>query len=178
MNIRMKGIVCMLTGLLLVGCGNAGIMETKIITQSEAESIAITHAGVEQNKVTIVRNKLDEESGRQVYDVEFYVGNVEYDYEIDATTGKVLANDSEIETELSSHIPSSTEKIITQSEAESIAITHAGVEQNKVTIVRNKLDEESGRQVYDVEFYVGNVEYDYEIDATSRTVIGYDVESR
>ena len=35
--------------------------------------------------------KLDRDDGQLVYDVEFYAGNTEYDYEINATTGKIIS---------------------------------------------------------------------------------------
>ena len=34
---------------------------------------------------------MDFDNGIQKYDVEFYYGNKEYDYEIDASTGKILS---------------------------------------------------------------------------------------
>jgi uncharacterized membrane protein YkoI len=34
--------------------------------------------------------KLDIENGVKVYDVEFYFGGYEYEYEINAVTGKVI----------------------------------------------------------------------------------------
>ena len=33
---------------------------------------------------------MDQDDGRIVYDIEFYFGKKEYNYEIDATTGKIL----------------------------------------------------------------------------------------
>ena len=39
-----------------------------------------------------------------------------------------------------------------------------------------KLDDDDGRGVYEIEFYVGNTEYDYEIDAHSGGIIEYDID--
>ena len=47
--------------------------------------------------VTFIRAELDYEDGRWVYDVEFYTDNKEYDFEIDATTGKVLDVDYDVD---------------------------------------------------------------------------------
>ena len=44
---------------------------------------ALTDAQVEAEAVTNIRIKFTVDDGRQVYDVEFYVTNQEYDYEID-----------------------------------------------------------------------------------------------
>ena len=45
----------------------------------------------------LTKLKLDTEDGIKVYDVEFYKGNVEYSYEIDAKTGKIVEKDVEME---------------------------------------------------------------------------------
>ena len=47
--------------------------------------------------MTFVKVNLDRDDGRMVYDVDFYSGNAEYDYEIDAATGDIVGYDSEIE---------------------------------------------------------------------------------
>ena len=41
--------------------------------------------------------KLERDDGFLIYNVEFYVGNEEYDYEIDADTGRIMDVDYEIE---------------------------------------------------------------------------------
>ena len=43
------------------------------------------------------RVERDNDDGRAVYEVEFYSGNTEYDYEISAETGEILSYDSDIE---------------------------------------------------------------------------------
>ena len=44
-----------------------------------AKSIALGHAGVSASSVAFSKAKLDDD-GRGVYEIEFYVGNTEYDY--------------------------------------------------------------------------------------------------
>lgn len=69
------------------------LRNTSIISEEEARSIALTDAQVEAEAVTNIRIKLTVDDGRQVYDVEFYVTNQEYDYEIDAVTGEITEKD-------------------------------------------------------------------------------------
>ena len=57
-----------------------------------AKSIALGHAGV---SVSFSKAKLDDDDGRGVYETEFYVGNTEYDYEIDAHSGAILEASAE-----------------------------------------------------------------------------------
>lgn len=61
----------------------------------KAKSIALKDAGI--SNATFVKAKLDTEDGVKVYDVEFYKNNVEYSYEIDAKTGKIVEKDVEME---------------------------------------------------------------------------------
>lgn len=60
--------------------------------------------------------------------------------------------------------------------AKSIALAHAGQDAAQVSFVKVKQDWENGFLVYDVEFYADNgaMEYDYEIDAYTGTILSYD----
>ena len=61
-----------------------------LIGEAAAKSAAFAHAGVQEADAVKVKCKLDWEDGVQVYEVEFEVGRMEYDYEINAATGAVL----------------------------------------------------------------------------------------
>ena len=67
------------------------------IGHAKAKSIALNHAGVSENKAYDMEIKLDDEDGRLVYEVEFKSGNVEYDYEIDASSGAILKHETELD---------------------------------------------------------------------------------
>lgn len=67
------------------------------ITNAEAEAAALAHAGVAQADATVLTSELDLDDGVAHYDVDLKVGNMEYDYTIDAVTGNVLAYESEID---------------------------------------------------------------------------------
>ena len=59
------------------------------ITEAQAKDIALKHAGVSAQQAHFTKMKLDRDFGRSEYELEFFVGNVEYDYEIDAADGTV-----------------------------------------------------------------------------------------
>lgn len=63
------------------------------ITQDEAKRIAFDDAGVEENDVTSLRIRRETDDGVGEYEVEFYVANKEYEYEIDVTTGEIRSKD-------------------------------------------------------------------------------------
>ena len=147
------------------------------IGEAKAKEIALQHAGLSSAQASFLRTHLDWEDGRPVYEVEFYSGNTEYDYEIDAQTGTIRSYDFDIENYVIPSTGGSTEGLIGESRAKEIALQHAGLSSNQVTFILAKLDWDDGRRVYDVEFYSGNKEYDYEIDATSGAVLSYDFDA-
>lgn len=67
------------------------------ISEQRAREIALADAGVSEDSVTAIRVKRDVEKGVYVYDVEFYAGGKEYDYEIAAADGSILKKDFEVE---------------------------------------------------------------------------------
>ena len=147
------------------------------IGEAKAKEIALQHAGLSSAQASFLRTHLDWEDGRPVYEVEFYSGNTEYDYEIDAQTGTIRSYDFDIENYVIPSTGGGTEGLIGESRAKEIALQHAGLSSNQVTFILAKLDWDDGRRVYDVEFYSGNKEYDYEIDATSGAVLSYDFDA-
>jgi len=149
------------------------------IGEVRAKSIALEHAGVSESQVTFIKAYLDYENGYVVYDVEFYSGSTEYDYEIDALNGNILEFDRDIEyfsIPANSSATTDAGQYIGEARAKSIALEHAGVSESQVTFIKAYLDYDDGYVVYDVDFYSGETEHDYEIDAVNGTVLEYDRE--
>lgn len=67
------------------------------ITAQAAEQKALEHAGIDAADATFKRTELDLDDGIYKYEIEFYVGNIEYDYEIDANTGNIISFDKDID---------------------------------------------------------------------------------
>ncbi len=141
---------------------------------------------------TFTKAAQDKDDGVVVYDIEFYTSTKEYEYEINAATGAIL--DKDVETRKTSTGStgstgstsnsgttdstgsSSSASYIGVDKAKSIAANHAGYSVSDVTFSKVKLDEEDGVAVYEIEFYKGNVEYEYEINATTGAILDYDSE--
>lgn len=62
----------------------------KGIGVTAAKEIALRHAGVAESAVRGYSCRLDREDGVWVYEIEFEAGGFEYDYDVDAVTGKIL----------------------------------------------------------------------------------------
>lgn len=149
---------------------------TKKITKAKAKSIALKHAGVSASKATFVKAKLDYEDGRRVYEIEFYSGNTEYDYEILASNGKIISYDKDIENYEIPRKNTSSSTYIGKAKAKSIALKDAGVSASSATFTKTKLDYEDGIRVYEIEFYTNSAEYEYEISAKTGKIRDMDVE--
>lgn len=65
------------------------------ISASRAEEIALNHAGVSKAEAKFLKSQLDIDDGRYKYEVDFYANGYQYDYEIDADSGKVLDSDKD-----------------------------------------------------------------------------------
>ena len=63
---------------------------SSLIPESKAAQIALNHAGLKKADVREFECELDYEKGVRVYEVSFDYGKYEYDYDIDAASGKIL----------------------------------------------------------------------------------------
>jgi|BioPla2DNA2_1021312.scaffolds.fasta_scaffold14426_3 uncharacterized membrane protein YkoI len=65
------------------------------IGKDNAVKAALNHAGVSASAIRDLEVELDKDDGRWIYEVEFKANGFEYDYDIDALTGKVLSADKD-----------------------------------------------------------------------------------
>lgn len=151
------------------------------ISAAEAKSEALAHAGLSKSQVTFVKQKLDWDNGRRVYEIAFYTkDHKEYDYDIDACTGAVVSFDYDAEDDQrpnSSGNANTSGSYIGEEKAKSIALNHADVSAGSASRLRCELDRDDGRWEYSVEFVSGTTEYEYEIDAVTGNILSRDVDS-
>ncbi|MCD7832287.1 MAG: PepSY domain-containing protein [Firmicutes bacterium] len=140
-----------------------------------AKQIALDDAGVSKSNATFTKVKQDIDDGIVVYDIEFYTTNYEYEYEINAATGAIVSRSASA-LKSASNSGTSTGTTISVDEAKAIALSHAGYSASQVTFSKAKLDKDDGVTVYEIEFYVGNIEYEYEINAATGAILEYDSE--
>ncbi|MCD7711311.1 MAG: PepSY domain-containing protein [Firmicutes bacterium] len=140
-----------------------------------AKQIALDDAGVSKSNATFTKVKQDIDDGIVVYEIEFYTTNYEYEYEINAATGAIVSRSASA-LKSASNSGTSTGTTISVDEAKAIALSHAGYSASQVTFSKAKLDKDDGVTVYEIEFYVGNIEYEYEINAATGAILEYDSE--
>ncbi len=137
------------------------------ITPAKAGEIAFEHAKVSRGEAADYRSKLENEDGVWVYEIEFRVGNTEYEYEIDAETGRIISAEKETKNEAAG----GGEVKLTGSQAVAEALERAGLSASQVKELECELDYEDGKPIYEIEFKYGNTEYEYEISAYDGSVV-------
>ena len=168
------------------------------IGEAEAKAAAVAHAGVKEAEITRYEVEMDYERGTMVYEIEFHHNGREYDYDIDAVTGEVLWSESERDDDYrSAKQPQNSQNqqpqdqqnsqqqskpapaedgYIGKEAAKAAALAHAGLSESQVSRMKCELDREDGRVVYEIEFKCDGMEYEYEIEASSGSVLKYDKE--
>ena len=140
-----------------------------------ATQTALTHAGVQQSQLDYLEADYDYEDGRMVYEVEFGVSGVEYEYDIDAATGAILKAEQEGQT-IQAPAPGQTQQpqggssgTISSQEARDIALSNAGVALSDTRELEVELESDDG--CYKVEFKSGQYEYEYEISVADGRIL-------
>ena len=121
------------------------------------------------------------------YEVELQTAWGEFEYLVDAYTGKVLSGQKDLLAAVSASnettkpsgqkpAPSGTVQDIGYAKAKSIALNHAGVSESKAYDMDIELDDEDGTLVYEVEFKSGGMEYSYEINAATGAIFKHEAE--
>ena len=127
-----------------------------------------------------VDSELDESPAH--YEVELHTAWGEFEYLVDAYTGKVLSGQKDLlatapagDETAKPTVPSGGADI-GHAKAKSIALNHAGVSENEAYDMDIELDDEDGTLVYEVEFKSGNMEYSYEINAATGAILKHEAE--
>lgn len=145
------------------------------ITEEQAKEIAANHAGVAVADLTFHSVSLEEDDGRRVYDVEFYSGSTEYDYEIDAATGDILSYDNDVENfSIPQQQGTATGSYIGEDAAKAAALQRAGLTEDQVRWEKCELDEDDGRFSYELEFSSEQHEYECEVEAFTGEILNFE----
>ena len=166
-----------------------------MITEERAKDIAIEHSKVNEEDVKYIFAKTDREHGMTVYEVEFFVSDgSEYDYEINAATGEIVGFDYDAEMHYSfdgrpreerrrdrdrliAETSAADNNDIGADEAKKKALEDAGVSESEVRFIESERDRDDGRIKYEIKFFHGSLEYEYEVDGATGRITERDVES-
>lgn len=248
-------IVCMAAGLAVVAGGVKFAAEARgksgSLDRTAALRFALADAGVAESEITVTKQKLGQEDGKNYYEIDFYTSDYLYEYEIDAVTGAVAgvsiearfgapaggaagaggqtgqqegvqgqpgggqsgqpgqsgsgqgqsgeqgqtgsqSGDGQGQPGSSQGQPgqagqsaggqgqsgsSQQDGKVTLDVAKSMALSDAGVSESAAAFTKTQLDWDDGIEVYEIEFYTSEAEYDYEINAATGAIVSRDVEN-
>ena len=152
------------------------------IGKEAAKAAALNHAGVMEDALSRYEITLDESDGTAVYDVEFEAEGCTYDYAVSAVDGSIVKFSRETggtpAADRNTEIPVPEDGQISEAQAWEIAYGHAGVAAEDAAVFRGgELDYDDGVLVYELEFFSGGYEYNYEINAADGSVVKFEKEA-
>lgn len=155
----------------------SAIAEDTSIGAEKAKNFALADAGVDPVDAQFTRTEFDFEQGQFVYEVEFYADGTEYEYWIKANDGTVVKKEQELSDKQQAQT-TTTGETVSLDEAKQIVLEDAGVSEADVTFTKTKEEKDDGRQIYDLEFYTADQEFEYELDAASGSILDKNEETR
>lgn len=156
----------------IAGDTNTDVTE---ITLDEAKTIALSDAGLDEVEVTYTAKGQDYDDGVAVYELDFYADTTEYDYTIQISDGAILEKSTEpFDTAQADTSGITSSSCINVDEAKAIVLNHAELAESDITLRKAMLEKEDGVLVYEFEFYYGNAEYEYTVNAETGDILNYE----
>lgn len=152
------------------------VNKSQYIGKDKALNIALAKAGLKKSQISGCEVEFECDDGDITYDIEFYCGSAEYEFEIDATTGNIIEYETDGDGYEGSHHKNSADnsgsKYIGRSRAKEIALAKAGLTASQIHDYEIELDDGE----YEIDFKYQNMEYEVDIDAKSGKILKFDKE--
>lgn len=153
--------------------------ETANTDQAAALQTALKDAGVNEADASRIRVTMDRDDGMLVYEVRFDAAEVEYDYEIDAESGRIISTDVERWDDDDRDDRNRTANAnVAVSREEAVKTALGKVSGATEKDVRIELDYDDGRYRYEGDIIYNGIEYDFEIDADSGRILEWEEDRR
>ncbi|HIV40883.1 MAG TPA: PepSY domain-containing protein [Candidatus Mediterraneibacter guildfordensis] len=147
--------------------------------QAAALQTALKDAGVNEADASRIRVTMDRDDGMLVYEVRFDAAEVEYDYEIDAESGRIISTDVERWDDDDRDDRNQTANAnVAVSRDEAVKTALGKVSGATEKDVRIELDYDDGRYRYEGDIIYNGIEYDFEIDADSGRILEWEEDRR
>ena len=174
--IQMKKTMSLLLSLVLVFMFSAVAFGATYITEAQAKEKALQAAGVSADLVSSIYAKIDYDDGVAEWEVEFTVGDtvgfLEYEYTLDAATGRVT--DFSVDAKGGAVPPASGEMISSDTAFNNAKLAVGATD---AQLLKCELDRDDGTAHYEVKFRVGTeAKYECEVNAYTGEVREVEVE--
>ena len=173
------------------------VTATPYIGADAAAEAALKHSKVNEKDADISSVLLVEQNEMMLYEVCFSTKDNQYEYLLDASTGRVeswrkaaladavtepaLAASGDLKPTASPEPTASPAPqknatvLIGEDEAKKLAMGHANITEKDLSSISCKLELEGLNLIYDIEMKTKLMEYDYEVDAISGEIVGFDI---
>lgn len=181
-NEMKKAVIMAMTLLMILAVCASALAAGGSLTLEQAKQAALDYAGVSTADAFFTKTEKDWDDGREIYEIEFYVGGTEYEMDVDAATGNITEFSKEYHEGVnyggtdSKRTGFSAGENPTMEQAKQAALDYAGVSGSDATFTKTGKDRDDGREVYEIEFYAKGTEYDFDIDVRTGKIVHYDVE--
>lgn len=193
-----------ITVLTLAAAGIVTGCSGKDIGRDAALEAAFNDAGVSESDTTRLKVSEDRDDGRKVYEIQFDVDNTEYDYEIQASDGSILSSETENRVQVPSNSQNGSDDAAGQNNVQddgqnaqnnqgqtntqtgnaNVAVTREQAIETALSRVsgateqdlRMELDLDDGVYKYEGDIIYNGMEYEFEIDANSGTILEWSEE--
>ena len=147
--------------------------------KAAALQTALKDAGVNEADASRIRVTSDRDDGMLVYEVRFDAAETEYDYEIDAQSGRIISTDVERWDDDDRDDRNRTANAnVAVSRDEAVKTALGKVSGATERDIRIELDYDDGRYKYEGDIIYNGIEYDFEIDADNGKIIEWSEERR
>ncbi len=159
-------------GIKIDGIQTSGTAsDGRYIGRERAIEIAYTDAGATLDTIARLEIDLDfdDDTRTMLYEVKFDYNGKEYEYELNAVTGEIVERDVGIDDDDDNVTP--PDGAIGNDAALNAAYAHAKIDGANAREIDCELEYFNGRYYYEIDFEIGNTEYEYIIDALTGEVI-------
>ena len=86
-----KAVAMVMVVVMMLACGVTAFAANGPLTVEQAKQAALDYAGVKAAEAAFTKAHRDWDNGREVYEIEFYANNTEYDMDVDVNTGRIMS---------------------------------------------------------------------------------------
>ena len=142
------------------------VEKSGIISKEQAEIIVLENADMEAKDISRLKTKIENYYGKDIYDIEFYADNKEYNYNVDMYGGEILAMDYEIDKKYYAKLSGKP-----VDEAGAIELVKAQIPNCTTGDINLKLEHDDDYLQYEGRAQVNGVLYEFTIDKNTGTFV-------
>ena len=183
MNKKVKIIIGVVVALIVIFLLVPFLyFKSQFISKEQVKSIVLND--IKGNDKDVYFEEIDLEFDKKYYKVEIYYNNNDYEYKIEAKTGRIIytdynynqnnGNNNQNGNNNGNGNGNTNKNKITLDEATNIALKHANLTLDQVRIIKKQEDYDDNIHVYEIEFYHNTTKYDYKIKVNGGEIISFD----